>query len=162
MTQNRTASGRDETDPLDIPWSELATPAGAPAPNEKRRQRERAAAAACRAETHRTVGTRFDGARRVTMPGVALAHGVSGMADRARRRISAEAHGRARATERHREDLLLEAVANVVGREEAAHLTTLAMREPYPGERPEDSETPRQRELRGVEERLDMMPLIEE
>ena len=60
--------------------------------------------------------------------------------------------GQARATERHREDLLLAAVANVVGHEEAARLTTLALNEAYPGERPEDEETPRQRELRDIED----------
>ena len=32
-----------QPDPLDVPWEDLATPAGAPAPNEKRRQRRSAA-----------------------------------------------------------------------------------------------------------------------
>lgn len=64
--------------------------------------------------------------------------------------------GRARATERHREEVLSAAVASVVGQEEASRLTTLASKEAYPGERPEDAETPRQRELRDLEGRLDM------
>ena len=41
----------------------------------------------------------------------------------------------------------------------AARLTTLALSEAYPGERPEDEETPRQLDLREIEERLDVMPL---
>lgn len=65
--------------------------------------------------------------------------------------------GHARETERHREKLLLAAVAGVVGPEEAARLTTLALNEAYPGERPEDAETARERELRELEEHLDLM-----
>ena len=34
---------RAELDPLDISWPELATPEGAPSPNEKRRERGYAA-----------------------------------------------------------------------------------------------------------------------
>ena len=74
----------------------------------------------------------------------------------AKREVSANLLGRARATEAHREDLLWAAVADIVGHKEAVRLTTLALNEPYPGERPEDAETPRQRELREAEDRLDM------
>lgn len=49
MSARRTSEHTGETDALDVPWSELATPAGRPAPNEKRRQRARAAEAARRA-----------------------------------------------------------------------------------------------------------------
>ena len=46
------------------------------------------------------------------------------------------------------------AVAAVVGAEEAERLMALAREEPYPGERPADAQTPRERELRDLDEFL--------
>lgn len=59
-----------------------------------------------------------------------------------------------RSTEREREELTQAAVAEVVGADMAEQLMALAREEPYPGERPEDAETTRQREIRSLEDSL--------
>ena len=59
-----------------------------------------------------------------------------------------------RVTERQREEMIEAAVAEVVGADEAARLMALAREEPYPGERPEDAQTPREREIRALEDSL--------
>lgn len=59
-----------------------------------------------------------------------------------------------RVTERQREELTQVAIAEVVGADMAEQLMVLAREEPYPGERPEDAETPREREIRALEDSL--------
>ena len=66
---------------------------------------------------------------------------------------------KARATERSREEQIQAAVAEVVGADEAARLMALAREAPYPGERPEDAQTPREREIRALEDSLSTLVL---
>ena len=64
-----------------------------------------------------------------------------------------------RVTERQREEMIEAAVADVVGADEAARLMVLAREEPYPGERPEDAQTPRERGIQALEDSLSTHPL---
>ena len=63
-----------------------------------------------------------------------------------------------RVTERQREERTQAAIAEVVGADMAEQLMALAREEPYPGERPEDEKTPREREIRALEDSLRTLP----
>ena len=63
-----------------------------------------------------------------------------------------------RVTERQREEMTQAAIAEVVGADMAEQLMALAREEPYPGERPEDEQTPREREIRALEDSLSTQP----